>query len=152
MKLTKTHRNWPQTGEFDIMENVNAKPTTFGTLHCGTNPGGPCQETTGLSGDASPGGTPQGRFHTYSLEVDRTDEGAEAMRWYLDGTQYFEVTEQTIGSDVWAQIAHKGHFILMNLAIGGSFPNGDFGSNTPLESTVSGGVLQAEYVAVYNSI
>lgn len=51
-----------------------------------------------------------------------------------------------------AQIAHKGHFVLMNLAIGGSFPNKDYGADaTPLESTASGGVYQAEYVAVYNS-
>lgn len=134
------------------MENVNAQATTFGTLHCGVNPGGPCQETSGLSGDASPSGTPQGNFHTYALEVDRTTEGAEAMRWYMDGQQYFEVVETTIGSDVWDAIAHKGHFILMNLAIGGAFPNGDYGSDTPLESTVSGGVYQADYVAVYNSL
>lgn len=51
-----------------------------------------------------------------------------------------------------AQIAHKGHFVLMNLAIGGSFPNKDYGADaTPLENTASGGVYQAEYVAVYNS-
>lgn len=51
-----------------------------------------------------------------------------------------------------AEIAHKPHFVLMNLAIGGSFPNKDYGADaTPLESTKSGGVYQAEYVAVYNS-
>lgn len=146
------YRNWPSTGEFDIMENVNANPSTFGTLHCGVNPGGPCQETTGLSGSSSSGSLPQGNFHTYTLEVDRTSADAEAMRWFLDDKQYFQVTEAEIGSDVWAEIAHKGHFILMNLAIGGAFPDGDYGSTTPLENTASGGVYQADYVAVYNSV
>lgn len=51
-----------------------------------------------------------------------------------------------------AQIAHRGHFLLMNLAIGGSFPNKDYGADaTPLETTASGGVYEAEYIAVYNS-
>lgn len=40
----------------------------------------------------------------------------------------------------------------MNLAIGGSFPNKDYGADaTPLETTASGGVYEAEYIAVYNS-
>ncbi|POS77479.1 glycosyl hydrolase family 16 [Diaporthe helianthi] len=145
-------QNWPSVGEFDIMENVNCKPSTFGTLHCGTNPGGVCNETTGLSGNITPQNLPQGNFHTYTFELDRTTAGQEAMRWFVDGEQYKEIQQSELPEDVWAEIAHKGHFILMNLAIGGSFPNKDFGADaTPLESTKSGGVYQAEYVAVYNT-
>lgn len=135
------------------MENVNGNPSTFGTLHCGSNPGGPCNETTGLSGSTTPSSIPQGNFHTYAFEVDRTTSGSEAMRWYVDGEQYFEIAQSELPAEVWTQIAHRPHFILMNLAIGGAFPNKDFGQDaTPLESTISGGVYQADYIAVYNSV
>ncbi|KAH8549030.1 concanavalin A-like lectin/glucanase domain-containing protein [Umbelopsis sp. PMI_123] len=33
------YKNWPEVGEFDIMENVNGINKVFGTLHCGTSPG-----------------------------------------------------------------------------------------------------------------
>src|SRR5258706_4582148 len=39
---------WPGIGEIDIMEDINGLSSEFGTLHCGTSPGGPCNETTGL--------------------------------------------------------------------------------------------------------
>lgn len=42
MLILSTTRNWPQVGELDIMENVNAVNKLYGTLHCGVNPGGPC--------------------------------------------------------------------------------------------------------------
>ena len=40
--------SWPAIGEFDIMENVNGINSVWGVLHCGVNPGGPCNETQGL--------------------------------------------------------------------------------------------------------
>ena len=40
---------WPENGEIDIMEDVNALSEHSGTLHCGTDPGGPCNESTGLT-------------------------------------------------------------------------------------------------------
>ena len=41
--------NWPAIGEFDIMENVNAVASVNYGLHCGTNPGGVCNEPSGLT-------------------------------------------------------------------------------------------------------
>src|SRR5512135_2122686 len=32
---------WPENGEIDIMEDVNALSELSGTVHCGTDPGGP---------------------------------------------------------------------------------------------------------------
>ncbi|KAI9146874.1 Glycosyl hydrolase family 16 [Paramyrothecium foliicola] len=143
--------NWPSVGEFDMMENVNGINRVWGVLHCGVNPGGPCRETDGLVGWRDGGSPPlQGNFHTYAFEVDRT-QSLEAIRWFLDGILFWQVVSTDVPSDVWAQAVHNPHFILLNLAIGGAFPNNNYGSATPLANTASGGQLQAEYVAVYNS-
>lgn len=144
-------RNWPSVGEFDIMENVNGINRVWGVMHCGVNPGGPCRETDGLVNSRECPNTPcQGNFHTYTLEVDRT-QSLEAVRWFVDGILFWQIVSTDLPSDVWAQSVHNPHFILLNLAIGGAFPNNNYGSSTPLASTVSGATLQAEYIAVYNA-
>ncbi|KAK1985734.1 family 16 glycosyl hydrolase [Colletotrichum cereale] len=143
--------NWPAVGEFDIMENVNGIDRVWGVMHCGVAPGGPCKEKDGLSGNRQCPNSPcQGNFHTYTLEVDRTQE-LEAVRWFVDDVLFWQIAETDLPADVWAQTVQSPHFILLNLAIGGEFPNNNHGSRTPLENTISGGTLQAEYIAVYNS-
>ncbi|KAJ4387793.1 hypothetical protein N0V93_008395 [Gnomoniopsis smithogilvyi] len=146
------YTNWPQVGELDIMENINAINKVYGTLHCGINPGGPCDETNGLSGNAVPNGTAlQGNFHTFTIEVDRTDSSLEAVRWFLDGSLYWQVLSTSMDATTWDQSVHNSFYIILNLAIGGSFPDKIYGSTTPIESTASSGTLEIEYVAVYNS-
>ncbi|KAJ4312493.1 hypothetical protein N0V84_009897 [Fusarium piperis] len=125
------YQNWPSVGEFDIMENVNGINRVWGVMHCGVNPG-------------------RGNFHTYTLEVDRT-QTLEAVRWFVDGILFWQIVSTDLPANVWAQSVHNPHFILLNLAIGGAFPNNNYGSATPLASTVSSATLQAEYVAVYNA-
>src|SRR5205807_4655924 len=39
---------WPENGEIDIMEDVNSLSDVVGTIHCGTYPGGPCNEGNGI--------------------------------------------------------------------------------------------------------
>lgn len=134
------------------MENINAINKVYGTLHCGINPGGPCDETNGLSGNAVPNGTAlQGNFHTYTIEVDRTDSSLEAIRWYLDGSLYWQVVSTVMDATTWNDSVHNSYYIILNMAIGGSFPDKVYGSTTPIESTASSGTLEIEYVAVYNS-
>ncbi|KAH6988419.1 family 16 glycosyl hydrolase [Ilyonectria destructans] len=145
------YQNWPSVGEFDIMENVNGINRVWGVMHCGVNPGGPCKETDGLVNSRECPNTPcQGNFHTYTLEVDRT-QTLEAVRWFVDGILFWQIVSTDLPADVWAQSVHNPHFILLNLAIGGAFPNNNYGSSTPLANTVSSATLQAEYVAVYNA-
>src|SRR5690242_8296332 len=45
---------WPTSGEVDILEDINGRSSVFGTLHCGTNPGGPCNESTGIGSGEHP--------------------------------------------------------------------------------------------------
>ncbi|KAH9211389.1 family 16 glycosyl hydrolase [Leptodontidium sp. 2 PMI_412] len=147
------YTNWPIVGEFDILENVNGLDKVWGTLHCDVNPGGKCDETNGISSSSPCGnGTKcQGNFHTFAIVVDRSVT-PEKITWEVDGKIYQTVTETQLGSELWATTVHGGCFILMNLAIGGSFPNNVMGSTTPIEATQPGVPMRAEYVAVYNSI
>ncbi|OWP06409.1 beta-glucanase [Marssonina coronariae] len=144
--------NWPIVGEFDILENVNGLNRAWGTLHCDVLPGGKCNEPTGISANTSCGlgTTCQGNFHTYAIVVDRSAT-PEKMTWEVDGKTHHIVEEPQLGAEIWAQTVHHGHFILLNLAIGGGFPNSVQGSPTPVEATVPGVPLRVEYVAVYNS-
>ena len=45
---------WPENGEIDIMEDVNSLSELSGTVHCGTDPGGPCNEPNGIGSGLSP--------------------------------------------------------------------------------------------------
>jgi hypothetical protein len=76
---------WPSIGEIDVLEDVNALSEHSGTLHCGTAPGGPCHEFTGLGSGLQPCPGCQSAYHTYSVSVNRTNISSESITWYLDG-------------------------------------------------------------------
>ncbi|KAK8015415.1 endo-1-3-beta-glucanase [Apiospora arundinis] len=144
------YTNWPLIGEFDILENVNGEDKVYATLHCGTAPGGPCNENEGI-GSSKAGVSAGSGFHTYTLEVDRTaGAGQEKMTWFVDNVQYHQILPGKVEASAWKEAVTKPHFLLMNLAIGGAFPNKG-GQTTPVAQTTSGGFLSAEYVAVYYS-
>ncbi|MFI7103178.1 glycoside hydrolase family 16 protein [Streptomyces sp. NPDC050161] len=143
------YQNWPGIGEFDIMENVNGANQVWGTLHCGVSPGGPCNETQGKgSSRQCPDTACQAGFHTYALELDRTDSAAESLNWYVDGQRFHTVTSADMDADTWAKATHHGHFLLLNLAMGGGFPDGVAGQATPTDATEPGGSLLVDRVAV----
>jgi beta-glucanase (GH16 family) len=141
--------NWPSIGEFDIMENVNGLNNVWGVLHCGVNPGGPCNETTGRANSRPcPGSTCQSAFHTYRFEWDRS-VNPNQLRWYVDGQQFHSVSQADLPADTWNQMtSHEGYFIILNVAIGGAFPDALAGP-TPRASTVSGRPMVVDYVAVW---
>jgi beta-glucanase (GH16 family) len=120
-------------------------------LHCGKAPGGPCKEFGGLLANRRCPGSPcQGNWHVYTIEVDRSCK-PEKLTWSVDGICYHTITEDDIGEETWAQAVHHGHFLLLNVAIGGAFPNGNRNSTTPIPATVPGVPLYADWIAVYNS-
>jgi hypothetical protein len=52
-------------------------------------------------------------FHTYIMIVDRRDAGAEQIRCYLDGHEFFSVSESRIGPEVWPTAVDHGFSILL---------------------------------------
>jgi beta-glucanase (GH16 family) len=145
------YQNWPGIGEFDVMENVNGENKVNGVLHCDVAPGGSCNETTGIGGSREcPGQSCQAGFHTYRFEWDRT-AATEELRWYVDGQQYHSVKESQISPQAWQNMtSHGGYFVLLNVAMGGAFPDGVAGSRTPTDATEPGHPMLVDYVAVYN--
>ncbi|MEU6850509.1 discoidin domain-containing protein [Actinacidiphila alni] len=143
----RTGTTWPTSGEVDILEDINARSSVFGTLHCGTNPGGPCNESTGIgSGERACSGCQTG-YHTYAVQIDRS-VSPEQIRWYLDGNNYFTVNSTQVPADTWTAAVDHPFFIIYDLAMGGGFPDA-FGGG-PNAATVSGGQMNIDYVAVYN--
>jgi Carbohydrate binding module (family 6) len=143
--------NWPSTGEIDIMEDVNALSEHSGTLHCGTDPGGPCNETTGLSSGLQACSGCQSGYDTYSVIVNRTNTSDETITWYLNGTSYYSVSESQVGASTWAAAVDHGFFLILDLAMGGAYPDAICGCTAPSSSTSSGAAMSVGYVAVYTT-
>jgi ricin-type beta-trefoil lectin protein len=142
---------WPENGEIDIMEDVNALSELSGTIHCGTDPGGPCNEPNGIgSGLRSCGGCQSG-YHTYTMILNRTNTSNESVTFYLDGSQYFSASESAVGTATWQAAFDHNLSIILDLAMGGGFPNGVCGCTTPTGSTASGGTMSVAYVAAYST-
>ncbi len=142
----RTGTPWPTSGEVDILEDINGRSSVFGTLHCGTYPGGPCNEPTGIgSGERACPGC-QTAYHTYAVQIDRS-VSPEQIRWYLDGANYFTVSANQVDATTWSNAVDHPFFIIYDLAMGGGFPAA-FGGG-PNSATISGGQLNIDYVAVY---
>jgi beta-glucanase (GH16 family) len=140
--------NWPGVGEIDLMEDINGRSSQFATLHCGVAPGGPCNEFNGLgSGERACGGCLTG-FHRYTMLYDRS-VNPERLAWYLDGVNIHNVLANQVDATTWNNAVHHGFFIILNVAMGGSFP-GAFGGG-PTGATVPGRPMLVDYVAVWTS-
>ncbi|MEU6818566.1 glycoside hydrolase family 16 protein [Streptomyces sp. NPDC046860] len=141
--------NWPGVGELDIMENVQGLNNVWSTMHCGTNPGGPCNETTGIGNSRPcPGSTCQSGFHTYAMEWDRSTS-PQQIRFYVDDVNFHTVRADQVDATTWANATNHGYFIILNVAMGGGFPDA-FGGG-PDGGTVPGHPMTVDYVQVLQS-
>lgn len=155
--------NWPGVGEIDIMESINGRPSSFSVFHCGVNPGGPCNESSGI-GTERPDLTLQDGFHVYAMELDKSVQPNE-LRFYVDGDNFFTILSSQVPEETWRNATDHAFFLILNVAIGGAFPWAECtffphagGCNTPgapfpqvdTSTTVSGKPMKVAYVAVYN--
>ncbi|KAL3458709.1 concanavalin A-like lectin/glucanase domain-containing protein [Aspergillus heterothallicus] len=148
--------DWPMASEWDFVEVINGDAVVYNNLHCGVDrgQGGPCNEYTGLTNGGV--GWSGCEWHTVGFEADRDvgdgdgdeDWEGETLTWFVDGEETHQVSGADVGdATVWEGIAHAGHFLLFNVAVGGNWPG------YPDENTVDGEdvALEVDYVRVWNS-
>ena len=139
----RTGGGWPQSGEIDMMEDVNGLNEASQTLH----------DSAGSSGHAliacPTRSTCQSGYHTYSVIVDRTNTSAETLQFLMDGTVESTITEASVGTAAWQAAIDHGFFIIFDLAMGGNYPNGICNCTSPTSATTSGASMSVGYVAVY---
>ncbi|CAN5313404.1 glycoside hydrolase family 16 protein [soil metagenome] len=122
--------SWPNCGELDIMEHVNADNIMYGTMHWNSG-GGHAQY--GLTTTTTPDA-----YHLYAIEWD-----ANSIKWYVDDTLY-------LTGNIKDNINNTGafqlpFFILLNFAVAGDFPG-----QTVDESKLPAS-MYVDYVRVYKA-
>ncbi|PGH17400.1 hypothetical protein AJ80_04856 [Polytolypa hystricis UAMH7299] len=147
--------NWPGVGEVDILESMNGVDKLWHVVHCGAAPGGPCDEFNGISSTAT---FQRGVWHTVAWEVDRRhaslDPMDDKMSWFVDGKLTWSLTGSDVGdADAWEALTANKKMILLNVAVGGGFPDGVAGMKTPTEDTKGGkgASMEVDYVSVYST-
>ena len=116
---------WPTCGELDIMEFKGSTPGSMSSAVHGPGYSGntPFARVLSLPGVSFPMD-----FHTFGVEWD-----AETVRFSVDDTPHYTVGRADLlqrGSSILGQ----PYFLILNLAIGGAFPNALAGS-TPTAAT-----------------
>ncbi|KAK7757436.1 hypothetical protein SLS62_000451 [Diatrype stigma] len=153
--IRSNYRNWPEVGEIDILESVNGAARDYQTVHCGTARGGVCNESKGVGGSS---GMARGQWHVVQLDIDRAAGGAwtdESLTWSLDGVETLRIRPGDLQGDpaAWNALAATAKMILLNVAVGGTFPDSDAGYATPNANTVGGGDagMEVDYVIVWST-
>jgi beta-glucanase (GH16 family) len=146
---------WPRDGEIDILESVDGRSTYSGALHCGnlTQPNGdgtfgPCHEGYGLGSKMLPCPGCEGSLHAYSVIIDRRNEADQQIRWYLDSREFYSVSESQVGRAAWAEAVDHGFTIILDVAVGGSYPDIVCQCASPDAQTSSGGTMTVRQLAV----
>ena len=123
---------WPQCGEIDIMEYRGQEPTiVHGSLHGpGYSGGNPITKSYELQNDRF-----DTDFHIFGIEW-----GEGYINFYVDDVLYNQITPADVTGE-W--VYDHEFFIIMNLAVGGSFPG------SPNENTVFPQTMLVDYVRVY---
>ena len=134
--------NWPACGEQDVQERINAAGSpdwNAGSIH-GTGFTG----ATGLGTQYSfPSGQTAGTFHTYGMIWSKG-----VVKYYIDDPSniYATFTPANLPAGaVWPFDAGQSNFIILNLAIGGSWP-GPPDNTTPFPSE-----MLIDYVRIYTN-
>jgi Ricin-type beta-trefoil lectin domain len=142
---TRTGGALSSSGELDMMEDVNGLNKAAQFLHtaAGTSSNHPLIPCPAAGSGCQTG------YHTYSVIINRTNTKAEYLQVLMDGKVESKVTEAHVGTTVWREAVDHGFFIIFDLAMGGSYPNGLCGCTTPTSATTSGASMSVSYVAVY---
>ncbi len=123
---------WPQCGEIDIMEYLGDSPTVvFGSAHGpGYSAGEAETKEYALENDRFDTG-----FHIFGIEW-----GPNYINYYVDDVLYNQITPEDVSGE-W--VFDHPFYIIMNVAVGGSFPG------SPNPETVFPQTMVVDYVRVY---
>jgi hypothetical protein len=111
------------------MEHVNTGGTVHGTVHWSAADG----SYANYGGNTT---TTVTAFHVYAVEWD-----ASAIRWYVDGTKYHEISIAN-GVNGTSEFQNE-FFLLLNMAIGGNWPG------FTVDNTAFPASMYVDYVRVY---
>jgi beta-glucanase (GH16 family) len=126
---------WPRCGEIDIMENVGFDPLKIhGAVHTEAYNHTRGNHRNGTI-EASP--PPWEDFHVYSMEWS-----PDRIEVSLDGERYFTFENEGTGTEAWP--FDQPHFIILNLAIGGSW-----GGQQGIDDSLFPHSLYVDHVRVY---
>jgi len=143
MGTNRTDAGWPRCGEIDIMEYVGKDPNT---IHANSHFADPEIKDPSLKGKAvhkSAGGgkltiqKPYDDFHVYAIEWDE-----KQIKFFVDDRQYFMFNIDEAGKGP-ENPFRKEHYILLNLALGGSWGGA-------VDNTVLPQKYIIDYVRVFN--
>jgi beta-glucanase (GH16 family) len=134
--ISNSATNWPKCGEIDIMENIGKEPSiNHGSLHLPAAGTANDDQLTGIY--TLPGGAKLGDgFHTYAVEWS-----ASAIKFYVDDNLYETQTPATATGRDWE--FNQPFFIILDVAVGGSFPG------APTSSTTFPQTMKVDWVRVY---
>lgn len=126
---------WPGAGEIDIMEYRGQEPTVLiGSMHGpGYSAGEAISKEFELTND---------RFDT-SFHIFGIEWGPEYVNFYVDDVLYNQITPEDVPGP-W--VFNKPFYILMNVAVGGTFVG------SPDDETVFPQTMLVDYVRVYKEL
>lgn len=110
---------WPTCGELDILETIDGALTGYGTVHCGDE----CDDDDADQGLQASIAIPDQGSHVWRLEWDRTSGNwaTETIKWSMDGDVFHTITGSEFSESVWSNLAHQPYYIILNMAVGGSW-------------------------------
>lgn len=126
--------NWPDVGEFDIMEHVGHDT---GVIHASAHSKdyqwqkGTQQTDTIHVQDATE------NFHSYTWEWT-----PEFVKAYVDSTLYFEYQNEGLGETKWPY--DKPFYLILNVAVGGAW-----GSLQGIDDEAFPQTMEVDYVRIY---
>lgn len=111
---------WPDCGEIDVMEHVG-EPWTSSAIHGPEYHG----DTPFTQRQEFPGKDPAD-WHVY-----RADWTPDGITFFVDDTETYRITKAEIQGRGWTWAYDDPHFLILNFALGGVFPNGVNGVTEP---------------------
>jgi beta-glucanase (GH16 family) len=126
--------NWPACGEIDIMENVGFNPDV---VHANVHTKAYNHSIGTGKGDKLVVEKPYNDFHVYAMEWSENK-----MEFFIDDKSYFIYENENAGSATWP--FDKPHFLILNLAIGGSW-----GGQQGIDNSIFPQKYYIDYVKVY---